>query len=424
MFIGISIILFLAWQDFSILISLLIVLSLFSFLYDFFVRRRSTILGKKAIHHGRNLVQSIKDSMEAFKEIRVFSKENYFLHKSDFHTKGYNINSFYSFIIGLLPRYLLEFTIVTFMLTTILVHIYMGTEIYSLISKLAIFGLAAIRLVPIISKLTQGLNDLRFGKEATIKLYDEFQLFENKRSISEEVYRDKISFKSLKLKNISFHYQDINLKQINNISLDILKGDRVGLVGNSGSGKTTFINVIMSLLSPQDGELILNDKKIENSLDEKRLQSIIAYLPQETFIMHGTILDNVAFGVNADEVDLNKVNESLKKSKLSEFILNLKDGIYTEVGDKGLKVSGGQRQRIALARAFYFDRQILILDESTNSLDSNTESEILDEIHSSSLESITFIIITHKKQTLKGCNKIYELKNGYLSKISADTSKL
>ena len=418
--IGISILCFLAWQDIYSLSILILLLGSLTLIYDFFVKKKSKIIGEKANYHGRSLVQIIKNSIEAFKEIRVFGKENFFLSLNEYHTKNQNLNHLYAFIISLLPRYILELSVFSFFLFSILIYINLSNEISTLVTNLTVFAFAATRLIPIITKSTQAINDIRFGRDATMKLFEEFYQFKDKLENFNNIENNKnqkLIFSELKLNNVSFNFEESKTQLLKNISITIKKGEKVGIVGSSGSGKTTLLNMIMTLLKPTKGDIYLNHKKVDSPDEEKYLQSIIAYLPQETLIVDGTIKDNIAFGESDIEIDQEKIINSIEKAKLIDYLKNLKDGLDTHVGDRGLKISGGQRQRLSLARAFYLNRQIFIMDESTNALDEKTEKEIINEINSESFSEITFIMVTHKLDNLKNFDRVYEIINGELKKI-------
>ena len=200
---------------------------------------------------------------------------------------------------------------------------------------------------------------------------------------------------------------------LQNINFKIKKGEAIAITGPSGSGKTTLINLMLGLIEPIEGNIIYNQKKISEAIDTWRSQ--VAYLPQETFLINDTIKANIALGVDPNQIDEIKIHECINKVYLSDFINDLKDGVNTNVSERGLAISGGQRQRIAFARAFYFNRNILILDEPTSSLDQNTEKEITGYL-SQLKKSKTIIIISHKPDSIKFCDHIYEIKNNTMEK--------
>ena len=195
------------------------------------------------------------------------------------------------------------------------------------------------------------------------------------------------------------------LKRIN---LKVKSGEKIGLVGESGAGKTTLINIISTLLNPSRGELLFNNNLLKNV--EKSRPIRIGMVSQDVFLLNGTIIENIAFGVPEKLIDINKVKECINSSNLSRLIASLEKGIYSEVGERGVELSGGQRQRIGLARALYNNDDLLILDEATSALDGVTEKEVIDTIMEDA--SCTVVIIAHRIHTLKQCNKIYIMSSG------------
>ena len=195
---------------------------------------------------------------------------------------------------------------------------------------------------------------------------------------------------------------------LENINLVIKKGENIGIMGITGSGKTTFINILMGLLKPQFGNILIDNKKIENV--KNNWLKIIGCVPQEVFILDNTLKHNIAFGVDEKDINIKKINLAIKLANLEDLKDSLKFGIETLVGEKGSRVSGGQRQRIGIARALYNDPEILIFDEATNALDAKTEKEIVKEIFDKSLDK-TIIFVSHNKENHKFCDQIYEVRD-------------
>ena len=188
----------------------------------------------------------------------------------------------------------------------------------------------------------------------------------------------------------------------------------IGIVGKSGEGKTTFVDVILNLLEIESGEIKYNGANIKNNIQEWR--SLIAYLPQNVFLINDSITNNIALGQSNKKIDIEKIKEAIKDARLDDFVDSLPQGLNTFIGERGMRMSGGQKQRLALARAFYFDKEIIILDESTSSLDDVTENEILDKIKIIKNKK-TLIVIAHRERTVEHCNTIIKIHNGKLEKI-------
>ena len=220
----------------------------------------------------------------------------------------------------------------------------------------------------------------------------------------------------IQLSQLSRHYgeDETLVKALDDISLSIEEGEIVALLGPSGSGKTTLINIILALLQPQKGEILYNGFPLnENSLN--RWRSSVAYLPQDIFLLDDTLERNIALGIFDDEIDKVKISKAIDKARLGDLVDSLPIGVNTIIGERGIRVSGGQKQRISLARAFYHEREVLIMDESTSALDTRTENEIVEEINRLRGKK-TIIVIAHRKTTLKHCNAIYRLEKGILSR--------
>ena len=207
------------------------------------------------------------------------------------------------------------------------------------------------------------------------------------------LFKEKICFK-----NVNFNYKNSNLKTINSLNLEINKNDIVGIIGESGSGKSTIINLLLCLLKPSSGSIDIDGVDIQENIHSWR--KYIGYVPQNIFITDDTLKKNIAFGITENEISQDRIVQSLEFSKLKKYVDKQKDGIETLIGDKGSKISGGELQRLGLARALYNKPQVLILDEFTSSLDFNTEKQILDEIEKLK-NKITIILITHRESTLK-----------------------
>jgi len=211
-------------------------------------------------------------------------------------------------------------------------------------------------------------------------------------------------FTSLSLNSISFNYEKENI--INNLSIEINRGDFVGIAGESGSGKTTLINIILGFFKPKNGDIFFNGKKMN---DIKSLQNIIGYVQKDVYIMDGTIKENILFG--SENHDEEKLCSICLKVNLLDFVNSLENKFDTKIGELGSLISGGQKQRIGIARAIYNNRKILILDESTNSLDHKTEEEIFKLLKELNNNGLTLIVIAHNHKLFKNCNKIIELKD-------------
>ena len=230
--------------------------------------------------------------------------------------------------------------------------------------------------------------------------------------------REKVNFnnfKAIEIKNLSYKYPLKSDNILKNINFSIKRGEKIGIIGPTGCGKTTLINIFMGLLRPHSGDIIIDDKNIFENKQEIFWSKHISHVPQNIFLSDNSIAENIAFGLDKNEIDLLRVINASKKAQLHEFIISKPLGYQTNIGELGIKLSGGQRQRIAIARALYKNVNFLILDEATSALDTNCENILMEEIYR--LKDLSIIMIAHRLSTLAKCDKIIELKGGELANI-------
>ena len=218
--------------------------------------------------------------------------------------------------------------------------------------------------------------------------------------------------KKLSVKNIKFKFNNRSKQVLNSLNLEINFGEKIGIVGETGSGKSTLINTITGLIKPQTGNILIDDKNIEKNIVGWQKQ--IGYVSQDTFIIDDTLIKNIALGVPENKISNDKIEEVIEQTKIKNFANSLPKGLNTEIGEDGAQISGGQKQRIGIARALYSRPKLLILDEATSALDVEVESEILSEINKLK-NKVTIIIISHRTSTLVGCDKVFKLEKGILN---------
>jgi len=239
---------------------------------------------------------------------------------------------------------------------------------------------------------------------------DSTAVVESTKELLKDIQMKKHSFQLLDLQNVSFRYPGTRELILRELSIKIHKGESLGLIGTSGVGKTTFIDMLMGLFEPEEGKIFLDKEPLSDKvLNQWRSQ--IAYIPQQIFIIDDSLKKNVALGVPDDEIDMKKVELALKQSQLFSLLGQLPQGVETLLGERGIRLSGGQRQRVALARAFYHDRDVLIMDEATSALDNETEKEIVSEIQLLKGKK-TLIVIAHRLSTIEHCDRILRLERG------------
>ncbi len=382
--------------------------------YDLLFKKALVKYGELRNIHSTNQIQSVNEGISGFKEIRVLGKENYFYKKIKFNAERYAKYFIKSNLIITSSRYFLEFILIFFIVIIIMITIYSNIETASLLSTLALFGAATVRLAPSANQIITSINSLRSGENSVELLYKDISNLENavdvnKQALSSIIKSSEVNkFNSIKLENLSFTYEGAKTISINNINLKILKGETIGIIGPTGSGKTTLVDILLGLLKPSKGNITYNDKNFDENTE--LWQSQIAYLPQEIFIMDNTLLQNIILDENVTNNN-QLLGNVIKKANLDTMVRNLNLGVKTIIGENGIRLSGGQRQRIALARAMYHERDVLIFDEATSALDNDIEERIMSEIKSFKGEK-TIIIIAHRLSTLKFCDRIYRIENG------------
>lgn len=417
LFLSISV--FLLFYNFKVSIILLLLFLFYSYLINLFNKNVLKKIGKSRIFHTEKRMQNVLEALTGFKEIKMFGTTDKFIEKFKFHNKALQDIGFNSTFRNSLPKPLFELLVVFLIL---LASVFFGVSNYSfneIIPVLGVFLASAYRLIPSLSRLSSQMqifqlnihsaDQINKDKAKIKKLVDESEYQKN-----DELFEFK---KTLELKDVSFsYYTDNNNKNeiFDHLSLKINKGEKIGIQGLSGVGKTTLIDLICGLHNVESGKILIDNANI--SQIKYMWQKKIGFVPQETFILDDTLKKNIAFGLDEDSINEEKVKEVIKIANLSEIVSKLDDGINTNLGERGKKLSGGQKQRVAIARALYFEPEILIFDESTNSLDAYNENKIVSEILE--MENKTIIFISHKKDIFKNFNLVYKIQDKSIIKLN------
>ncbi len=390
----------------------------FGFLIVFFTRskikqwgiQRSSYLGKK--------YKNLFESFNSIVEIKIRSAEEKFLNLYKQNNSIHILADRNVDLFNIFPRFLLEFFGVLLFSCIITFLFLFGYDTEMILPIMALYAAAAFRILPSINRVLVYYNSFLYGQRAFEKINAEFSndysnFSKNKKSLKSEKI-EKVNFENLELKDVTFAYDKAEAV-LKNINLNIKKGTYVGIQGQSGSGKSTLVLLITGLLKPISGKIFLNNTH-DTSQKQKNLNSLIGYVSQKTTLFDDTIKKNIALGVDENEIDELKLKNVIKITQLKDFINNLPDGIETIVGDDGLRISGGQRQRIAIARALYFNPDLLIMDEATSSLDKDIEDKII-EIIKNLKGKITLVFISHKLSNLDICDEKFEVVNSGIKKI-------
>lgn len=374
-------------------------------------------MGERQRNEGALANKWFLQAFNGIKSIKVENKEEYFCNNYNEHAKVLFESDKMSQMLSNVPRLFIEACTMTVVFCFILVMIEVGVPMQNIVPQLSAFAVAAIRLLPSVNRISSSINEAPFSEGGLDNLIKTIQT-ENEcehLKISENTSAfDPIIFKnSIELRKIEFSYSTNAKKIIDNANMIIYKGQSVGIIGTSGAGKTTVVDIILGLLRPQVGVVEVDGVNIKNNIVSWR--SHLAYIPQHIFLMDDTIRKNIAFGEDDKNIDDNAIWEALQEAQMDEFVKSLPDGINTYVGEQGVRLSGGQRQRIGIARALYHRPDLLIFDEATSALDSETELAIMASINSLKGKK-TMIIIAHRLSTIQNCDVVYEVKNGKIEK--------
>lgn len=410
----------------------LLMVSLASLLPAFFV---FSLLIKRLKEWGRlstlareETIKAVNHGLGGIKETRVFGCEPYFQKELEKHVyQEARVEVLFQstqFVPRTMIETLLIIAIVGFVCAS---QLFLGQDFQDTISSMGVFAVASLRLIPAASNLADcvgklrnsvhtldmmyldlkeiGSSEFRNPQELSLSSADSNREPSNARGLH---YSDKLT-----ISNVSYQYPNTPRPSLVGISMEIKKGESIGLIGQSGAGKTTLVDVILSLLIPNSGDISVDGKSIYENL--KGWRDLVGYIPQSIFLTDDTVEKNIAFGTPQDEIDQSRLWYAIKASQLEELVQDLPDGINTEVGERGVRLSGGQRQRIGIARALYHQREILVLDEATSALDNETEQLISNSIRALA-GSKTLIIIAHRLSTIEHCDRIYVLEKGTVAR--------
>jgi ATP-binding cassette, subfamily B, bacterial PglK len=392
-------------------LALTIIVGLGSIYVIFYRVIRKKLISAGATSSSANTLrhQLIHEMMGAIKELKISGREQKFLDEYRKNTEKYVKAEVLCQFSPLITKHVVEAIAFGGMLLIALYLIGTKEDFSKFMPLLGMYALAGYRLMPAMQQLFSGFTSLRYHLSAFNIIYEEMQLRtdECSKNTSEKIHFDSFMY----LNNVCYRYPASEKMALKNISFKVRKHFTIGFVGASGAGKTTLVDIILGLLSPTQGELLIDSVKVEKQ-NIPAWQRNIGYVPQNIFLLDDTLTNNIALGVNREDVDMDLVKKAARLANLHEFISqDLPYGYETYVGEAGIRLSGGQRQRVGIARALYHDPELLIFDEATSALDGVTEKIIMEAIHSLSHRK-TIILIAHRLNTVKECDVIYILNNG------------
>ena len=396
-------------------ISVFSILILITGLFMFFTRQTLISRGEQVQFLFEDQMKTMNHTLGSIIETKILNRENYltnlFMHQVDKIEK----HSFFSYFLSQTPRLFLEFIAVFTVALTTIIFVLINLSNEQILPTISLLAVCAIRLIPAFNSIVSSISTRRFSK-ASLKIVSGEMInvpiedkFKNKNLIEEKNYKKYLFKDQIKFENVFFSHENSNAKILQNISLEIRRGQKVGIIGKSGAGKSTLIDLILSLIKPIEGKILIDDSNLEYNLRDWQKQ--IGCVPQDIYLLDDTIKNNIAFGLNTNDINQERILKSIELSRLKDYVSSLEKKENTVVGNRGIRVSGGQKQRIGIARALYHDPKILILDEATSSLDTINERKIMEEIYNTA-ENINLIIITHRHKSVSRCDKVYLLDNG------------
>ena len=407
-----AIVIFLMITDFPTTLIAFSILGGSYLLINTFVKRKMGKAGKKRVEANNGRFAITGEALSGIKTTKVFGREEYFLTIFTKYSRRYTRVEAFVKVVSELPKFVLEtiaFGGIILLVIILTISNKNATEVIPLVS---LFAFAGYRMMPAMQKMYQSVSNIYFSEAILDTLHaelvdnpqiEDFPIFDTITPLPFE--------KSFDMKHIDFNYERSNIPVLKNVDLKISANTSIGIVGRTGSGKTTLIDIIMGLLPPVNGDIHVDEQKLAQD-NIRNWQRNIGYVPQEIFLSDDTIAKNIAFGLHNDSIDIENVRQASKIAALDDFIMNeLPQQYETRVGERGVRLSGGQRQRIGLARALYNNPKILVLDEATSSLDGSTETAVIEAIKNASINR-TMIMIAHRLTTVKDCDVIYLIDKG------------
>ncbi len=390
------------------------------FVFFTIFKKKISSLGKEQQEVSGNMIKWVNQGLGASKEVKVSGKEAFFINAYASQGQINANNSRYMKMLEQVPRLFIETLVVAIVLVTMLIIITSNASTTELVTTMALFTMAAFRLMPSINRIVGLITGIRYSLPALEVVYEDLHV--NKETVPAELtskpeitHKEERAFReSIQLMQICFRYPNQKDYSAKDISLAIPIGYSVAFVGESGAGKTTLVDIILGILNPEKGKVLVDGISIHQirTLWQKK----IGYIPQSIFLTDDTIRGNVAFGIKSGDIDDKEVWRALEQAQLKEYVKSLPEKLETTVGEQGVRLSGGQRQRIGIARALYHNPEILFMDEATSALDNETEKEIMKAIDGLKGEK-TLIIIAHRLSTIENCDIVFRINNGRLVAI-------
>lgn len=413
---SVVLVLFLAISNIGMTLVVAFLLALCAGVVILLIQKKMRRLGDTYHDINADIIKCSKQAFEGIKEVKIMNKERYFIGEySDVYHRATKLELAYN-LLSYIPKYLIETIAIGGILGYLAVVILLGGSLSAMIPQLSVFAVAAFRLLPSVNSLYASFTNIAYNMASIDLIYHDIRSVEDvDDSNIGTIGCEQLQFNhAIEVKNLSFTYDQSDKVILDDVSVTIHKGESVAFIGESGGGKTTLVDNILGILTPQKGNILVDGVNINEMMQSWHRD--IGYIPQTIFMMDDTVRRNVAFGVRNEEIDDEKVWEALRKAQLEEFVKQMEHGLDTEVGEAGMRLSGGQRQRIGIARALYHNPDILVFDEATSALDNETEKEVMaaiDALHGSK----TMIMIAHRLTTIENCDHVYRVEDRNIQKV-------
>ncbi len=376
------------------------------------VRKRLQEYGIIAKRERKTVVQSINQGLGALAEARIFGREQYFQQTLYESLSNFARVTRLRQVINKASPYIMETIAIAGILLVIIGLVTGGANVARLLPTLALFGAATVRLKATIGQIVGGVSQIQFSLPAIGSVVDDLEVIEPlvQQRQRQEISDEPLPFEqAIQVQRISYTYPNTDTPALRDVSITIPKGTSVGLVGATGSGKSTLISIILGLLEPDSGQVLVDGKDIATY--RRGWLDHIGYIPQFIYLTDDTVARNIALGIADADIDYDRVWAALRAAQLEEYVNGLSKGIHTIVGERGVRMSGGQRQRVGIARALYHNPDVIIMDEATSSLDNQTESLVMEALENLKAGR-TFIMIAHRLSTVQQCDRLYFLEHG------------
>jgi len=386
----------------------------YALIYLYF-QNKLKINGAKRLKENKLRFKTAGEALSGIKDTKVMGREAFFYHRYLRHSREFSNLQTWTELVGQIPRYFLEILAFGGIVTLVLYFISTAANVNEVIPMVSFFTFAAYRLIPALQVVFASFTLVRFSQTTVNRIIEDLSEkggFREQFLVYEKKPINPMPFNtSFQLKEVSYNYPNTNKPVIDGLNLLIQRNTSIGLVGPTGAGKTTLVDIVLGLLTPQKGEFSVDGVKI-NEHNTLNWQKNLGYVPQHIYLSDDTIMNNIAFGIPDEKIDRETVEHVARISNLHDFIISeLPNGYQTIVGERGIRLSGGERQRVGIARALYHDPEVLVLDEATSSLDGITESAVLEAINNVA-KLKTVIIIAHRLTTVKDCDIIYLIDKG------------